>query len=125
MPRPMYYSRDGTVIGDLDDFLAEMDRCPTDDHYKVRTVGHQILWNRLFVSTVFLGVDHEWFDGPPLIFETMVFPNRWWTDYFLDRYSTEAEALRGHERTVQRFQWWPLWILPLASKRFYNFLRRK
>jgi hypothetical protein len=26
------------------------------------------------VSTVFLGVDHAFGDGPPLVFETMVFP---------------------------------------------------
>jgi len=26
------------------------------------------------VSTVFLGLDHSWSDGPPLVFETMVLP---------------------------------------------------
>ena len=26
------------------------------------------------VSTVFLGIDHAWYGGPPLLFETMVFP---------------------------------------------------
>ena len=25
------------------------------------------------VSTVFLGIDHQWGDGPPLLFETMVY----------------------------------------------------
>ncbi|SPA03543.1 protein of unknown function (plasmid) [Cupriavidus taiwanensis] len=26
-----------------------------------------------YISTVFLGLDHQWADGPPLIFETMVY----------------------------------------------------
>jgi len=26
-----------------------------------------------WISTVFLGLDHNWGDGPPLLFETMVF----------------------------------------------------
>jgi hypothetical protein len=26
-----------------------------------------------WVSTVFLGLDHNWGDGPPLLFETMIF----------------------------------------------------
>lgn len=26
-----------------------------------------------FISTVFLGIDHQYGDGPPLIFETMIF----------------------------------------------------
>lgn len=25
------------------------------------------------VSTVFLGIDHNWSDGPPVLFETMIF----------------------------------------------------
>ena len=27
----------------------------------------------LFISTVFLGIDHGWGDGPPILWETMVF----------------------------------------------------
>lgn len=27
----------------------------------------------LFVSTVFLGLDHNWFDGPPILFESGIF----------------------------------------------------
>lgn len=50
------------------------------------------------VSTVWLGLNHQWGDGPPLIFETMVFggphdENQW-------RWSTDAAALAGHERIV-------------------------
>lgn len=54
------------------------------------------------ISTVFLGLDHGWGDGPPVVFETMVFggdmdENQW-------RYSTWDEAIAGHERVVAAVQ---------------------
>ena len=53
------------------------------------------------VSTVFLGVDHRFGDeGPPLIFETMVFGGP--LDGEQDRYSTWDEAEAGHKRMVER-----------------------
>ncbi len=54
------------------------------------------------VSTVFLGIDHNYSgDGPPLLFETMVFPNNReglenWADQYCRRYSTWEEAEAGH-----------------------------
>lgn len=51
------------------------------------------------VSTVFLGLDHNWTDhGPPILFETMVFD-----DYdrpYQQRYSTWEEAEIGHRAKV-------------------------
>jgi hypothetical protein len=54
------------------------------------------------VSTVFLGFNHGWGDGPPLLFETMIFggPN----DGYQERYSTWNEAERGHARAVSLVQ---------------------
>lgn len=52
------------------------------------------------VSTVWLGLNHQWGDGPPHIFESMVFGGEF--DQDCDRYSTEAEALAGHARFVER-----------------------
>jgi hypothetical protein len=57
------------------------------------------------VSTVFLGLDHDWtFRGPPLLFETMVF----WEGRELDqeqaRYATYHQAEQGHEAMVARVQ---------------------
>jgi hypothetical protein len=50
------------------------------------------------VSTVFLGIDHNWGGGPPLLFETMVFGD---SPYELQwRYSTWEEAEAGHARVV-------------------------
>jgi hypothetical protein len=53
----------------------------------------------LTVSTVFLGLDHNWGLGPPLLWETMVFglpdDNPMW------RYATYDEALTGHAAAVE------------------------
>ena len=54
------------------------------------------------VSTVFLGLDHQWDDGPPLIYETLVFGGV--MDGEMDRYSTKDEAVAGHDAMVQRVQ---------------------
>lgn len=50
------------------------------------------------VSTVFLGLNHAFHDGPPLLFETMIFGGA--HDLYQDRYATKAEAIEGHERAV-------------------------
>jgi hypothetical protein len=50
------------------------------------------------ISTVFLGMDHQMFDGPPLLFETMVFGGE--HDEFQERCSTWDEAEAMHARAV-------------------------
>ena len=58
------------------------------------------------VSTVFLGVDHRYFsEGPPILFETMVFGNSGGDfpeelDGKLQRYATWDEAEAGHAEMV-------------------------
>ena len=49
-----------------------------------------------WVSTVFLGLDHQFGDGPPLLFETMIFGGE--HDQWVERCSTwdEAEAIHKH-----------------------------
>jgi hypothetical protein len=63
--------------------------------------------NDLEVSTVFLGIDHNFVGGDyPVLYETMVFPISDENGY-CDRYSTEEEAIKGHEKAVawaQEFQ---------------------
>jgi hypothetical protein len=46
------------------------------------------------ISTVFLGVNPQWGDGPPLVFETLVSGGQ--LDGEMDRYSTWDEAAAGH-----------------------------
>lgn len=48
------------------------------------------------ISTVWLGLDHAFIGGPPMIFETLVFPD---CD-ICQRYSTETQALAGHDQIV-------------------------
>ena len=52
------------------------------------------------VSTVFLGFDHSFGGGQPVLFETMVFGGK--LDQQMKRYCTNDEAERGHKRMVHR-----------------------
>lgn len=53
------------------------------------------------VSTVFLGLDHDWGNkGPPILFETMVFGGP--LDQEIERYATLEEAKAGHAKMVAR-----------------------
>lgn len=65
-----------------------------------RRVGKTNVLGKASVSTVFLGSDHQFGDGPPLIFETMVFGGQ--LDQECDRYSTWDEAEAGHAAMVAR-----------------------
>jgi hypothetical protein len=54
------------------------------------------------VSTVFLGIDHNWSraSAGPILWETMVFGGPF--DQQMERYDSRAAALAGHERMVAR-----------------------
>lgn len=55
------------------------------------------------VSTVFLGLNHQYFDGEePLWFETMVFGGE--HDQDMDRYTTWEQAEAGHKEVVRRLK---------------------
>ncbi|WP_433233927.1 hypothetical protein [Actinomadura nitritigenes] len=56
------------------------------------------------VSTVWLGLDHNYGGGEPLIFETMIFGPDSMADLYCERYSTEAAAIVGHRRAVEHLQ---------------------
>jgi hypothetical protein len=51
------------------------------------------------VSTVFLGLDHNWTGSYPVLFETMVFGGEY--HHYTERYRTYVGAEAGHERTVK------------------------
>ena len=52
------------------------------------------------VSTIFLGIDHNFTGGIPILFETMVFGGK--LDQEEERYATWEEAERGHKEMVKR-----------------------
>lgn len=55
-----------------------------------------------YVSTVFLGLNHQFGDGPPLLFETMVFGREEpGDDRWCERTSTWEEAEQAHARGVE------------------------
>lgn len=68
---------------------------------------------QVWVSTVFLGLNHAYDDGPPLLYETMVFGldeegDRDWSEREMHRYTGPLAALEGHERVVRRLSRWGL-----------------
>ena len=83
-----------------------------------------------WVSTVFLGIDHNWDEGPPVLFETMVFGGPFDQEQW--RYRTYDEALSGHEKVVEIVKAVPLWLvlvswvkrLPKLARRAYWDLER-
>ena len=50
------------------------------------------------VSTVFLGIDHSFDGGAPLLWETMIFGGK--GDGKCWRYSSKEEAVAGHAKAV-------------------------
>jgi hypothetical protein len=85
----LYFDRQGRPIT-MEQWVAGMG---TDRH-----VGLTDLGPLGQVSTVWLGLNHGWGAGPPLIFETMVFGGP--LDEYQERYATEEEASTGHDFIV-------------------------
>jgi hypothetical protein len=92
-----YYDRQGRRIG-----LMKWVRLFEDLKYRVLVQDHV---NDITVSTVWLGLDHNMWGGPPLIFESMVFNtadfDHQWASLEMRRYSTEAEAFAGHRELLE------------------------
>lgn len=66
-----------------------------------RHVGDDII-NDHHVSTVWLGMDHNFYGGVPLLLETMVFDSpRGGNDIYMRRYTTWEQAVEGHKEAVQ------------------------
>ena len=94
-----YYDRQGRPL----EWMTAW-RLMVDMDYKRVELTHV---GGLTVSTVWLGLDHAFNGGPPVIFETMVF-DAWGEDGHVGdevdghtrRYSTEAQARTGHNATV-------------------------
>ena len=51
------------------------------------------------ISTVFLGIDHNYGTGKPILFETMIFGGD--NDMYCKRYHTYEEAEKGHQKIVR------------------------
>ncbi len=71
---------------------------------------------------MFLGIDHNWGDGPPLVYESMVFglgpggrPD-FGADMAQERYSTREEAFAGHGELVAEWLRKPPYVAGEAAK---------
>ena len=85
-----YFGRDGKPMSPAE----WVDAMENGDRQVDRTeVGDAV------VSTVWMGINHQFGDGPPLIFETMIFDGP--LDQAQWRYATEAEAIAGHAKAVK------------------------
>lgn len=74
-----------------------------ETHYDDRIVASNEV-DGLLISTVFLGLDHSFGDGKPLLFETMIFNQNSehpWRELAMDRYSDWIDAEEGHAIAVR------------------------
>jgi len=92
----MIYNKGGQAIS-----MEEWARLAAIKEYQ--KVSDTTLPNGVRVSTVWLGLDHSFRGGKPLIFETMVFPPDSWSELGCRRYCTEQEAKVGHEAMVKEW----------------------
>lgn len=66
---------------------------------EMRRVAKTVI-GRLTVYTSFIVINHNWFGGPPLVFETMICDKIGrWLD-FQERYSTYEQAEYGHQEAI-------------------------
>jgi len=68
---------------------------------KTKHVAKDLIDNKR-ISTVWLGLNNNFWDGAPLVFETMVFnseDSRY--EIYCDRYSTWKEAEEGHQKAIE------------------------
>ena len=108
--RPLYYDINGKPME-----MMAWAKAQTPEGKRVAEDTIEAGGRRYWVSTVWMGLDHNFSQtGPPLIFETMVFnadtikkkpmEGGDWSDLMMDRYATKAEALAGHADMCARVQ---------------------
>ena len=70
-----------------------------------KLIARTTLSDNTWISTVWLGMNHQYGDGPPLIFETMVFTSEENLDeQDIERYATLEEAKKGHEVMITKWR---------------------
>ena len=95
-----YYDKNGKPL-DFLTWVALTDKQTEPDYFRVaETTTADGKW----ISTVWIGLNHNFGEGPPLIFETMVFPNEHdFRELDMDRYATLEEAQQGHRAMVEKW----------------------
>jgi hypothetical protein len=81
---------------------------------KVAEVHYKRGKRRYYIITVFLGLDYSFSDGPPVLWETMIFGHsrtityelggrsrKYHPDVYMNRYSSYEDALEGHRKALE------------------------
>jgi hypothetical protein len=97
----MFYTidQDGRVQGKPDPVVWSRWVETADRVIARTTVTNETTGGQVKVLTVFIGVDHQFVEGPPILFETVVAGGQ--RDKTVERYSTIEEARRGHAAIVE------------------------
>lgn len=66
-----------------------------DENLERKVVKQDHFDDGVWVSTVFLGLDHAWNSDIPVLWETMIFGGE--HDQYQERYTSHKDALEGHE----------------------------
>jgi len=95
----------------MDFYLLDENKQPykvsLEESYKIyqdpnmKIVQQDKLDNGLFVSTVFLGMDHSWdqsLNHKPVLWETMIFDGK---DEYQERYTSYEDAVEGHKKALE------------------------
>lgn len=94
-----YILRDGVPVHEPD--IAKFSQW-FQDHTDERILARDELTpdGGVTVSTVFLGFNHQFGRGNPILWETLVFATGMPFDGEMERYETREEALEGHKAMV-------------------------
>lgn len=93
----MHYGPDGQPCS-----LRQWSEWHGDPQIKI-VAQDELRWARrrgVWVSTVYLGINHQFGDGPPLIYETMAFRRATTEGLDCERWATREQAGAGHEQIV-------------------------
>ncbi len=97
---PYYFVLDGKQAVPANGFDDPRVMALYEQDFDKRRVGKTRI-GRLTVFTTFLVINHSFFGGPPLVFETMIQDDLGrWLD-FQERYSTWEEAEVGHQAAIE------------------------
>ena len=90
----MFYDKEKNKI----DMVTALKLMSSDEYCIVKQTK---LDNGLFISTVWLGLNHSWVEDGIILFETMVFQGR--EELATFRYESLQEAYEGHDRAVENW----------------------
>lgn len=113
----MYKDRQGNSV----DVMQFAELLSNDRYYRVaRTAFYDVERGFTYdLSTIWLGIDHSWGYGDPILFESMLFTEDESVSQWGTRWGTEDEAVAGHvevARQLSRGLWHPVAIHTIYSR---------